>query len=149
MKIYKFFLFLLPLTLISSASFAAGLSTKVDHSKEIQSTLDIQSKSLRKLRRLRSERTNWDKELRLNDQQKIYLKKIFREENAKVDEQIKAIKSAYAEIEKIHRQDDEKIKSLLTPQQQAKFDTIKYKEQKSKGIKPKGDKPSRKRMSAH
>lgn len=146
MKIYKFFLFLLPIALMSSASFAAGLSTKVDHSKEIQNTLDTQSKALHKLRRQRIERINWDKELRLNDQQKIYLRRIFKEENARVDEQIKIIKSAYKEIEKIHSQDDEKIRSILNPQQQTKLDTIKYKEKRAKGIKPKGDKPSRKRM---
>ncbi|MBR1601412.1 MAG: hypothetical protein IJ677_07520 [Alphaproteobacteria bacterium] len=148
MKIRKFILILLPAMLICSVSFAAGLSTKIDYSREIQNIQNKQSKDLRKLKKQNVERTNWDKELRLNDNQKILLQKILKEESAKIDEQMKIIKSAYSEIENIHRQNDEKIRTILTPQQKNKFDTIKYKEKKAKGIKPKEDKPSRKRMSS-
>lgn len=149
MKIRKLFLFLLPMVLLNSATFAAGLSTKVDHSKEIQKIYETQSKEFRRLKKHNYERINWDEKLRLNDGQKIHLKKIMKEEKTKVDEQMKIIRSAYSEIEKIQKQDDEKIRNILTPQQQTKFDTIKYKEKKSQGIKPKEDKPSRKRMPLH
>lgn len=149
MKIRKLFLFLLPMMLINSATFAAGLSNKVNHSKEIQKIYETQSKEFSRLIKYRYERINWNEKLHLNDGQKIHLKKIMNEERAKVAEQIKIIRSAYSEIEKIQKQDDEKIRNILTPQQQTKFDTIKYKEKKSQGIKPKEDKPSRKRISSH
>lgn len=127
-------------------AYAAGLSTKVDHSKILQDMHDKENKELRKLKRNRHERINWDEELNLNDAQKKIVEDIIKNSREKIDEQMDIIKDAHKKIEEIHQEDDNKIRQILNPQQQIKFDKVKRKIQRSRGEKNPDDKPSRKKM---
>ena len=146
MKILKFFLFAVIFTLSCSNIQAAGRSVKADNSKELREMLEKESNSLRVLNKMQHERINWDDELKLSEQQKVVLIKMMQESHRQVDEQIRVIKGAHAEIDKIYRGDNDKIRKILTPQQQLKFDRALYKWKKSHGEKNLGEKPALKRM---
>ena len=146
MKISKSILFVLPALCISTAVWAAGISTKVDHGKEIRQMQENEYKDLRRLNKYNHERINWESEMRLSEQQKVYMRNILRDSRAKIDEQREIIAKAHAEIDKIYAEDNEKIRKILTSEQQIKFDKIMRKQQQAHGEKPTGKKPSSKKM---
>lgn len=130
-------------------AYAAGLSTKIDHSKGLQTMQDNEYKNLQHLRTRYHERINWDNELKLDDTQKIYLKNIMTDSRSKIDEQVKIIKEAHKAIDKIYEEDNEKLRKVLTPQQQIKFDKVLERWKKAHGQKNKGKKVSQKRMKQY
>lgn len=146
MKIFKIYLLTAAVLLLSGEVLAAGLSTKIDHSKEILEMHDRESRDLRRLNNKNHERINWDNELKLNETQKIYFKKIMQESREQVDEQAKIIKNAHAEIDKIYEENNAKMRRVLNPQQQIKFDKILYRWKKTNGKKPDIEKPALKHM---
>lgn len=149
MKKYGIFLLMITMLSGSGAVMAAGLSTKVDYSKQLQAMQDKENKDLRRLQKRYHERINWDNELKLSEQQKIYLKQIMTESRKKIDEQIKAINEAHNAIEKIYEEDNAKVRKVLTPQQQLKFDRAMYRWKKAHDEKYEGEKPSTKRMKQY
>lgn len=146
MKMLKFYLPIAMILLLSGGTMAAGLSTKVDHSKEIMELRDKESKDVRRFNNKHHERINWDDELKLNESQKIYFKKIMQESSEQIGAQMEIIKNAHAAIDKIHDEDNAKMRRVLNPQQQTKFDKILYRWKKTNGQKPDGERPSLKRM---
>ena len=146
MKKYGIFLLIITLLSETGAVMAAGLSTKVDYSKEIQNMQDKENKDIRHLRKAYHERINWDDELKLTEQQKIYFKQIMTDSRKKIDEQIKAIKEAHKAIDEIYEEDNAKLRKVLTPQQQVRFDRAMYRWKKAHDDKYEGDKPALKRM---
>lgn len=149
MKKYGIFLLMITMLSGSGAVMAAGLSTKVDYSKQLQAMQDKENKDLRRLQKRYHERINWDNELKLSELQKIYLKQIMTESRKKIDEQIKAINEAHNAIEKIYEEDNAKVRKVLTPQQQLKFDRAMYRWKKAHDEKYEGEKPSTKRMKQY
>lgn len=145
MRMYKIFIFLVPLLLCQTA-IGAGLSTKVDYGEKLQNTIDSEHTEVKKLQKRKPKRLNFDDELNFSDQQKKVVREILSNSRKKIDEQIKIINTAYDEIENIHRQDEEKIRQILNPQQKIKFDKLQYKKQKSSKEKSSAEKPSRKRI---
>ena len=146
MKKYGIFLLMITMLSGSGAVMAAGLSTKVDYSKQLQAMQERENKDLHKLQKRYHERINWDNELKLSEQQKIYLRQVMKESRKKVDEQIKAINEAHDAIDKIYEEDNAKLRKVLTPQQQLKFDRAMYRWKKAHDEKFEGEKPSTKRM---
>ena len=145
MKKYGIFLLMITMLSGSGAVMAAGLSTKVDYSKQLQAMQDKENTDLRRLQKRYHERINWDNELKLSEQQKIYLKQIMTESRKKIDEQIKAINEAHNAIEKIYEEDNAKVRKVLPPQQQLKFDRAMYRWTKAHDEKYEGEKLSTKR----
>lgn len=146
MKISKVLLFAALLAILGNSATAAGLSTKVDHGRELQNTIEDEDRNLRFLNKKHHERINWDDELKLSEPQKIYFKEVLQDSRKRIDEQIKIIKDAHKEIEKIYDDDNAKMRKVLTPQQQIKFDRAMLRWQKAHGKKTDGEKPSLKRM---
>lgn len=144
MKIYKIFLFILPL-LIWESAFGAGLSTKTDYGKGLQNTVSSENMEIKKLQKRKPRRLSLDEELNFTEQQKQIVDQIMNKSRKKIDEQIKIIDEAYDEIENIHNQDIEQIREILNPQQQIKLDKMRYKKMKGEDKKFE-KKPSRKRL---
>lgn len=146
MKVSKIILLILPVLCISGTTLAAGISTKVDYGKEIRQMQENEYKDLRRLNKYNHERINWENEMKLSEQQKVYVRNILRDSRAKIDAQRAIIAKAHAEIDKIYAEDNEKIRKALTPEQQIKFDKIMRKQKKAHGEKPTDKKPSSKKM---
>lgn len=146
MNIFKIFLCITVLSTFGTDTMAAGLSAKIDHGRELQNMIESEAENLDKLNKKHHERINWNNELKLNDIQKIYYKKILQESRKQTDEQVKTINNAHKEIDKIYKDENIKIRQILTPQQQIKFDRALYRWKKAHGAKDPGNKPSLKRM---
>lgn len=146
MKTYKIISFTLVAAIVSLNAFAAGFSTKVDSSKELKNIYAEEQQELYKARKVKHTRINWDDELRLSEEQKVIIKNIMRSSHNDIDEQVKIIEGAHKKINEIHQRDDEKIRAILTPQQQSKFDRIKQKMQKRNRSGNSKDRTSRKKM---
>lgn len=146
MKSYKIISLTLLLGIVSLNAFAAGLSNKVDYSKELKNIYTEEQQEFYKAKKVKHTRINWDDELRLSEEQKVIVKNIMQSSHNEIDEQVKIIENAHKKINEIHQQDDDKIRAILTPQQQSKFDKIKQKMQKKNGFEEFKNRPSRKKM---
>lgn len=145
MKLYKVFLFVLPLVMCGNV-FGAGMSNKTDYGKDLQNTVSSENTEIKKLQKRKPRRLSLNEELNFTEQQKKIVEQIINNSRPKIDEQIKIIDAAYDEIENIHNQDMEQIRKILNPQQQIKLDKIRYKKLKSAKDKKSAGKPSRKRI---
>lgn len=135
--------------LLSFNALAAGMSNKANYSKTLQNMQNKENAELRQLRKNRHERINWDKELNLTEEQKVYVAKVLKDSQEKIGEQMKIIQEAHKKIAEIQGEDDEKVRQILNAQQKVKFDKVKRKQQKAKGIKPEEEKPSRKKIKQY
>ena len=91
-------------------------------------------------------RINWIKKLSLTNEQAQQVQNIYAESQSDIEQLQKQIEQAHKKIVEIYKQDDLKIREILTEQQQIKFDKEQRKMQQHQGLKPDGPRPSRKRM---
>ena len=91
-------------------------------------------------------RINWIKKLSLSNEQAQQVQNIYTESQPSIDELQKQIQQAHRKIAEIYKQDDMKIREILTEQQQIKFDKEQRNMLQRQGQKPEGPRPSRKRM---
>ena len=92
---------------------------------------------------------NWSKELDLSKEQKAQVKEIYNQSHEKVKSLMQQIDTLHREIANIRKEDETKIRSLLTEKQQIKFDKAQArlnKENPEFERDENGKKPSRKRM---
>ena len=92
---------------------------------------------------------NWSKELDLNKEQKAQVKEIYNQSHEKVKSLMQQIDTLHREIANIRKEDEAKIRSLLTEKQQIKFDKVQARLNKGNPEFERdenGKKPSRKRM---
>lgn len=146
MKPYKIISFALVASLVSLNTADAGFSSKVDYSKELKNIYTDEQNELYNARKVKHTHINWDDELRLSEEQKVIVKNIIQSSRNDINEQLKIIKEAHEKIDEIHQQNDNKIRAILTPQQQSKFDKVKKKIQKRNNSEKQKNRPSRKRM---
>lgn len=91
-------------------------------------------------------RIDWIKKLKLSKEQIEQVQNIYDESQPDIQALQKQIQQAHKKISEIYKQDDLKIRDILTEQQQIKFDKEQRMMLQRKGIKPKGERPSRKKM---
>lgn len=92
---------------------------------------------------------NWSKELDLSKEQKAQVKEIYNQSHEKVKSLMQQIDTLHREIANIRKEDETKIRNLLTEKQQIKFDKAQArlnKENPEFERDENGKKPSRKRM---
>lgn len=92
---------------------------------------------------------NWSKELDLSKEQKAQVKEIYNQSHEKVKSLMQQIDTLHREIANIRKEDEAKIRSLLTEKQQIKFDKAQARLNKGNPEFERdenGKKPSRKRM---
>lgn len=90
---------------------------------------------------IKHQKVDWAKKLKMSEEQKVELQKIYAESKPQTQELMQQIEAAHQKLKELHNEEDKKIRKILNEKQQAKFD--KYKKLMSKydsKSKPKKDK---------
>ena len=131
---------------IGFEAFCSPKMKKIHNGDEISLIQESERNELNKIKRQRHVRVDWNRELKLNDEQEYMVKVIYQESHEKIKELLAEMKALHQKIEDIYNEDDEKIYNILNDKQKIQYEKIKRQNLRNRGQKPTGKKSSRKKM---